>query len=262
MGRRGARAPGRWRTAWLIVAAYGAAAFVTFGTGTVWSFLVSRYEFENGELAADFAVLGGSLAAIVVAVFLARRPDRRGAAVLAGPPKAAGRPRVGTTANPRPRKQVRLAWGFAAVLYGVLAAGVLGLSALDLGQADLLATGARTGGVVLDVRDPARGTPTIEVRYTVAGESRVAKITWDSGRPYFTGEGVTVVYDPADPAHVRTPEEKNDDRFLVGLYVVLLLITLVLLPFPVVVATHAGREGGTRFLRGYRPGDRPLSPER
>ncbi|WP_328442979.1 DUF3592 domain-containing protein [Amycolatopsis sp. NBC_00438] len=252
MGRRGARAPGRWRTAWLIAAAYGAAAFVTFGTGTAWSLLVSRYEFEDGELAADFAVLGGSLAVIVVAVFMARLRPRPagGTTVVAGPSKPAGRPRYGTS---RPRRPVRVACGFAVALYVVLAAGVLGLSALDLGQADLLATGARTGGVVLSVRDPARGTPTLDVGYTVAGESRTAEIARDSGRKYVAGEVITVVYDPADPAHVRTSEEKNDDGFLVGLCVVALLVTLVLLPFPVVVATRAGGEGGTRFLRGYQP---------
>jgi hypothetical protein len=65
---------------------------------------------------------------------------------------------------------------------------------------------------------------------------RTDAILWDSGRDYHVGEQVIVFYDPADPAHVRTTDEQNEDQVQLGFGVVPLLVSLFGLPFWITVA--------------------------
>jgi hypothetical protein len=85
----------------------------------------------------------------------------------------------------------------------------------------LLKTGVRVTGEVLGVYKHSRGDDTIHVEYPVGygdvayptghGDLRFATIVWDSGRQYTEEQRITVVYDKADPARVRTLDETNDD---------------------------------------------------
>ncbi|MEV6900150.1 DUF3592 domain-containing protein [Amycolatopsis sp. NPDC051372] len=91
----------------------------------------------------------------------------------------------------------------------VLTSAVLGMVALDAAADALLVSGMRVVGHVVGVEDPRRGTPTITVGYTVGVTPRQAVVNRDSGLAYHVGDLVWLYYDPIDPRHVRTLEERN-----------------------------------------------------
>jgi Protein of unknown function (DUF3592) len=120
----------------------------------------------------------------------------------------------------RLRRVARRAAAVVLVWIALAGAGAADLVLLDKAADDLLATGARTTGVVVSVRTYSRdGGMTFEVRYG----SRTAEIVRDSKNSYIAGERVTVVFDPADPDRVRTTKEQNKSGFLVNLGYVLLV---------------------------------------
>ena len=98
---------------------------------------------------------------------------------------------------------------FGLIWLACFAAGVFVLVAAGNAAERLLDTGTRVPGQVVSAQ---RGkNSSIQVRYRPAGsqEVRVAWIAWNSSRSYASGDEVTVVYDPADQAQIRTIEERN-----------------------------------------------------
>jgi hypothetical protein len=63
----------RRRSVWFVVGVVAVLVFAIFVAGTTWSLLTPGYVLEDGELAADFAVLFGSLSLAALSVFRARR---------------------------------------------------------------------------------------------------------------------------------------------------------------------------------------------
>lgn len=242
----------------LIVAAM--LTFLFFGAGTTYSLLTPGYGFADGELLGEAVILTGSLALAAFGAHRLHAPDRRRLAEVPDfgawlPTREGshGEGRVDLAAQTaRLRRTALRAAGIAAAWAVVFAAGLAAVMAAERAAANLLVTGARTGGSVVAVHDPARGTPTIEVRYEAPGGSRVAEIALDSGREYHEGDPVTVVYDPAGPARVRTTEEANDDGVLVGFGVVLLVTGFIVLPLAASVALGWWRRARAVAATGWR----------
>ncbi|WIX89009.1 DUF3592 domain-containing protein [Amycolatopsis sp. DG1A-15b] len=240
----------RRRTAWALTTGLCAAVFVLFVIGTAVSLADPAYVFADGELAADFGTLAGSAALGALAVSRNRAADRRAESVLAQlcleswlpPPEPLdGGVRVDfDVETARLRTLGRRALALALLWFGVLAGGIAGLEAIENAAEQLLATGARTGGEVVEVVNPrsGRGAPSMWVRYSAGGTVFTEEIVRESSRAYTPGDSVTVVYDRADPEHARTVEEPNDDQYLVGFCVVPMLIALVAVPFSVVGASR------------------------
>ena len=120
------------------------------------------------------------------------------------------------------------ALGIAAVWLGVFAGSILVPAGPGPASADnLLANGIPVPSVVVGVPDPARGTRSIRVSYSVGGITHTVDIARNSGRDYRPGEEVTVLYDPADRDRVRTPEETNENPFVTGVTGTAGLLSLV-----------------------------------
>ncbi|HEY3469556.1 MAG TPA: DUF3592 domain-containing protein [Amycolatopsis sp.] len=230
---RAARRLRAWRVCWVLVGAFGAMGFVTLAAGTAWQL---THRFGAGDVVLAGAGLGGTAAVTASAVVLVRRFERRIRVLV---PHRGALPPLSTAdleaGPPVPRGGRRFEWALAVFGGGVLVAAVLVLSALDAVAEDLLETGARTEGVVLDVHDPVRGTSTFHVSYPAAGAKQTAEIAWHSDRTYRPGDRVTVVY---DATHVRTTDEDNPDQFLVGLCVVSMIGAVLLVPGATVAATR------------------------
>jgi hypothetical protein len=123
-----------------------------------------------------------------------------------------------------------LAWRAVviAVLWAaVLGGGITGLVKLNESAQRLLDTGTNVTGTVLRVSEPAKGPWTIEVAYPVGGSTRTAGISLDSQRRFTPGQPVTVIYDPADPGRVRTPQDDNVNQPLEGTFVAAAVTALV-----------------------------------
>jgi hypothetical protein len=133
--------------------------------------------------------------------------------------------------------------GIRAAAFGMIwltcfAAGVLVLVAADNAAQRLLDTGTRVPGQVVNVQRGKNNA--IQVRYQPVGSKdvRVVRIAWDSSRDYVSGDQVTVVYDPADQARIRTTGERNlDDRSSWAPAAVLFVVAVVGMPFAVMGAT-------------------------
>ncbi|WP_236796947.1 DUF3592 domain-containing protein [Amycolatopsis sp. GM8] len=142
--------------------------------------------------------------------------------------------------DPEPVARLRvLAWrasGIVVLWLTVLAVGIVGLDQLSRSAQHLLDIGTRVTGTVLDVSRPAKGYWTIDVRYPGGAGPRTAVIYLDVNREIEPGQEITVVYDPADPARVRTLDDENSNQFLVSAFVIPLLVALVVLPFAVAAA--------------------------
>ncbi|WP_410665591.1 DUF3592 domain-containing protein [Amycolatopsis sp. lyj-84] len=118
--------------------------------------------------------------------------------------------------------------GFALLWMTVFVGAVFGTDFLQRSADELLATGTRVEGRVESFRLDRTGKyPTIIVGYRVDSASFKATIDPDSGRVYTVGQPVTVIYDPANPRSVRTLEEANKDGIAMGLFLVLMLLSLV-----------------------------------
>ncbi|WP_410672684.1 DUF3592 domain-containing protein [Amycolatopsis sp. cmx-4-68] len=252
--------PGRRRKGWLTVLVLGVAVFLFFAAGTTYALLVPDYVFEDGELLGEAAILTASLALAVFAGYRLRAADRRLLAAAADfgawlPPETstAGTDGVDLAAETR---RLRLTTGRAAALtlawVALIAGGLTVLGLVDAAAADLLATGVRVPGVVDAVHDRVKGAHTIRVHYESPGRRWSEEIHRDSGHHYAVGDAVTVVYDPADPAHVRTTEEKNAGQFLVGTGVVPILVGLGGLPVAAGAAVGWRRRARAVAATGWR----------
>lgn len=158
----------------------------------------------------------------------------------------------------RLRRTTRRAAALVLVWVALFTGGLAGMSLLDEAAGELLATGDRVPGVVLSVYDPGKGTPSMRVRFG----SRTAKIVRDSGHHYHVGEAVTVVVDPADPEHVRTTEEQNENQFVFGLCLVALLLGLAGAPVAAGAALGWRRRARAVGVTGWRVATVDVVPDR
>jgi hypothetical protein len=113
----------------------------------------------------------------------------------------------------------------------VLAAAIGVLVAMDGSARRLLETGVHATATVLSVDEPSRGGWSMDVRYLAGGAEHTASIHRDSHAALAVGERLTVIYDPADPGDVRTPDEPNENQAVLavcGVAVVLSLLAIVL----------------------------------
>jgi hypothetical protein len=153
----------RRRSVWFVVGVVAVLVFAIFVAGTTWSLLTPGYVLEDGELAADFAVLFGSLSLAALSVFRARRLSCRADTLFEHadteqwlPPRE---PRDGQGEIDLDAQVFRLrtlslrAWRVAVLWCAVLVGGMVGLSAITSSADSLLATGTRTTGEVLTVLD-------------------------------------------------------------------------------------------------------------
>jgi len=90
----------------------------------------------------------------------------------------------------------------------VFTVGVWWIGELDASADRLLRDGTRVPGYVTDVRE-SKNSKFLGVRYFLHGVPSRYTFRRDSDVSYVVGQPVTVVYDPADPARIRTVEEKN-----------------------------------------------------
>ncbi|MEV6626380.1 DUF3592 domain-containing protein [Amycolatopsis sp. NPDC051106] len=127
----------------------------------------------------------------------------------------------------RMRRAFRRSTGFAVGWAVVLAAGFTDVALVGAAADDLLATGFHEPGVVVGVFHSRKSTSHIQVSHG----DRTDDLVWESDRRYQVGEQVVVIYDPADPARVRTEDEANEDQVQLGFGVVAVLVALFGLPF-------------------------------
>lgn len=103
------------------------------------------------------------------------------------------------------------ALGITVLWLAVFAGTIAGIDQVERNAQQLLDAGTRVTGTVLDVYRPAKGSWSIDVRYPDGAGSRTATVDLDSHREIKTGDQLTVVYDPADPARVRTLDDTNEN---------------------------------------------------
>lgn len=252
------------RTGWSAVTVAAVLVFLFFGAGTTYSLLAPDYVFADGELPGEAAVLAGSLALAAFGAHRLQAPDRRlrdgvpgFGAWLPAPDAAEIDP---DTPTARLRRTARRAAAIAVAWAVLFAGGLAGVIAADRAAADLLATGVRVDGSVIAVHDRFRGPSWIRVRYDAPGASRVAEIDHGSGHVYHVGEPVTVVYDPADPAHVRTTAEANENGVLVGFGVAFLVAGFAGLPFAAKAAAGWRRRVRAVAATGWRSATVTVGP--
>ncbi|WP_410588503.1 DUF3592 domain-containing protein [Amycolatopsis sp. lyj-23] len=247
------------RTAWSAVTVLAVLVFLFFGAGTAYSLLAPDYVFADGELAGEAAILTGSLALAAVGAHRSQAADRRlhdgvpdFGAWLPGREGSHGEGRIDLDAQTvRLRRIARRATAIAVGCGLLFVGGLAGIIAADRAAAALLATGVRVEGSVLSVVNPAKGdgTPSIWVRYHSPDASWTREIDRDTDHEYHEGEVVTVVYDPADPAHVRTTAEPNASS---GFSVVLLICGFAALPFAATSALGWRRRARAVAVTGWR----------
>ncbi|KAA9158767.1 hypothetical protein FPZ12_022175 [Amycolatopsis acidicola] len=118
-----------------------------------------------------------------------------------------------------PRLRV-LAWRAVAVAVLWLlpiSGGALGLNRLSATAQHLLDTGTKVTATVMSAAQPPKGQWSIVVRYEGGGVERTATVLLSDKRK--VGPQITVLVDPADPGHVRTPEDDNVDDNLRALFI-------------------------------------------
>lgn len=259
----------RRRTLWLTVSAIGLVVFLFFAAGTTYSLLAPGYVFADGELPGEAAILTGSLALAALGLNRLRAWDARLRAL--APDFAAwlpardannGEGRIDLeAATAGLRRIARRAAALVLAWAALFAGGVVGANAADQAAAGLLATGVRTDGLVLSVEDPVKGTPSMWVRYHSPGASWTEEIVRDSDRVYHVGDTLTVVYDPADPARVRTLGERNENQVLVGFSVMALLVSFVGLPIAVKAAVGWRGRARAAARTGWRIAEASVEPD-
>ncbi|MCR6488173.1 DUF3592 domain-containing protein [Amycolatopsis sp. OK19-0408] len=250
----------RGRRVWLILLVLGVLVFLVFAAGTTYSLLAPGYVFEDGELLGEAGILTGSAALVAFASHRLRVAERRILAAdkdfgawLPGEVATTGSDGVDLAGETRRLRRIaRHAAALTLVWVALFAGGLTVATLVDTAAEDLLATGVRTAGVVTAVHNPAKGAPTMQVEYESPGRHWSAEIHRDSGRAYGVGDAVTAVYDPADPAHVRTTEEMNENQVLVGSGVVPMLVGLGGLPFTIVAAAGWRRRVRAVAATGWR----------
>ncbi|OXM68634.1 hypothetical protein CF165_11105 [Amycolatopsis vastitatis] len=213
----------RWQNTFLAGEIVFGLAALGVAAGAAYSLSAPGYVFDDGELTGEMLVFALASALLLGCVALGRRHDLRRAALVAehehwlpSLTEHDGQGQVDLDVETaRLRPLVLRSVGLVLVWIAVLAGVVAGFAAMSASADHLLKTGVRVSGEVLGVYQHSRGEDTIYVAYPVDyGHLRYADIVWDSGRPYTKGQQITVIYDKADPARVRTLDETNDDQTL------------------------------------------------
>ncbi|WP_284741017.1 DUF3592 domain-containing protein [Amycolatopsis sp. RTGN1] len=219
------------RAFWVVVFAVFSLLSTLFAGATVYSLFSG-----DDDLPGNAILLTGSLAFAAFGWYALRLLDRSAltAAVDFGRWLPAADPADGDhpELNARLRRASRRATGFVVGWAVVLAAGFTGVALAGAAADDLLHTGFHEPGVVVNVIHRVKGTSYIWVRHG----DRTDAIIWESDRDYHVGEQVVVIYDPADPARVRTADEQNENQVLLGFGVVPILAALFGLPFSIGLA--------------------------
>ncbi|MFL6140698.1 MAG: DUF3592 domain-containing protein [Labedaea sp.] len=163
------------------------------------------------------------------------------------------RPEVATRAVRRLRRR-----GWVVLLAGLVGCvGAVTVADVMTARSEaLLAAGDQTPAVVVGTNERTRfSAGTISVRYTAGGVERVGEINLNDSSPaYHVGDQVTVVYDPADPGRLRTPEEENDPTWAVILFAILLVFGLLLVGSGVGAVVRWQRRVRSARAHGWRPG--------
>ncbi|WP_326569590.1 DUF3592 domain-containing protein [Amycolatopsis rhabdoformis] len=143
------------------------------------------------------------------------------------------------------------------VVFGLVLPALLltGLWWQDNRSTWLLDHGDETTGQVTRVRTSSQGhdVPTISIAYQAHGAPEQVDIDGDSGRDYRVGDSVTVLFDPADPTHARTPDEQNlSDGWMLA-FVIPLLLLIVFVPVTIVAAVTWARRRRAAGASTWRP---------
>ncbi|WP_410665593.1 DUF3592 domain-containing protein [Amycolatopsis sp. lyj-84] len=246
------------------------AIFLVWTGGTIYSFAVPDYPWEDYELAANITIL---VVASVSAVFAAWRARVNGARSVV--PVGSGEwlpPEEDLPVDNRvdlEREISRLrtlrfrafliALGWAAVHIG----GFLGMVGVERSAAELLETGAQVPGRVASLHDPdgGRGGRSMEVNYVVGGRRYNTDVSLETDQRYVTGESVTVVYDRSEPGRMRTLEEPNENQFWVGVSVTVAIVALIAVPFSLVAAGAWRRRHRSVLATGWRTASVTVAPD-
>lgn len=111
--------------------------------------------------------------------------------------------------TPRLRKLARRSTVLAPLFLPVFAAGIAIMASPWIQSADLLETGNRVNGTVMDV--PGRGY--VWVEYWVRNERREVLVDKHYDHEYEPYQSVLVFYDPDDPDRMRLERETNTQEF-------------------------------------------------
>ncbi|MFE0027406.1 DUF3592 domain-containing protein [Amycolatopsis sp. NPDC059021] len=244
--------------------ACGAASllFVVSATVTAAGFIVSDRPWERDWFPLAIVVTVVSPFCAVIAGVLVWRSGGGGefAAAATGsvvriPPAGADPPGVfdpGAELR-RVRMMTWRALGFVVLSCAILLAALWCLAALVRAPSRLLETGQRVPGSVLEVeKHRGTGVVAIQVRYPVGDTTRVARIATQGGRSYSAGQPVTVIYDPGNPGHVRTPGEPNEEWVVIGLCTAAGLVALLSVPASLAAATGWWRRYRAVRRTGWR----------
>jgi hypothetical protein len=243
------------RVFWLVVVSFFSLVFAVFAAGTTYSLLAPGYVFADHELLGEAIFLTGSLALAGFGGYRLRALERRVRDFSAWlPPRTDGDHPEPTA---RVRRAARRAVGGVVAVAALLAGGVGCLVLAASAAEDLLATGVREPGVVVHVLDPVKGASHIRVRHG----ARTDEIVWRADRDYRVGDEVTVVSDPADPAHVRTTDEANENQVLVNFGMGTVLAVLFGLPFVLASALGWWRRLRAVARTGWRRAGVSVAPE-
>ncbi|GLY42580.1 hypothetical protein Amsp01_086030 [Amycolatopsis sp. NBRC 101858] len=219
------------RAFWVVVSVVFSLLSTLFAGATVYSLFAG-----DDDLPGNAILLTGSLPFAALGWYALRLLNRSApaAAVDLGRWLPAADPADGDhpELNARLRRASHRATGFAVGWAVVFAAGFTGVALAGAAADDLLATGFHEPGVVVGVFHNRKGTSHIRVRHG----DRTDDLVWESNRAYQVGEQVIVIYDPADPARVRTADEQNENQVLLGSGVVPMLAALFGLPFSIGLA--------------------------
>jgi len=159
---------------------------------------------------------------------------------------------------------------WVALLTGALGICVLALCVAHISREEtkasrLLASGVRTHGTVVSHTPGLRGGESeMTVRYTADGRSHFGVIG-ELENSYTPGEEVTVIYDPRDPASIRTPEERNEPFYSESLLLAGSILGFCLILGGLITARRAMRWPrilATHPWRPYRLGDPTSRAER
>jgi hypothetical protein len=253
----------RKRTVRLVACAFFAAVFLLFAGGTTYALTTSDYPWENGELAAEIITIVVSLGLAVFTGLRARGFGRQADALQARlsrhkmlwlPPAADSVHADVEAQTPRLRIYTCRAALICVAWVAALLLGASGFVLMNETGQRLLDQGDQTAGIVASVHNARRGMSTITVQFLQRGIVRTAKVNRDSDRDYAPGQGVTVVYDPADPERVRTLDERNDNEFVTGGAYFLVLVACVMIPLSAVAARGWQRRHRAVRTSGWRAG--------
>lgn len=177
----------------------------------------------------------------------------RGLDDLKSPAPYAVSPQLATLAVRRLRRRAAVMF---LVGFALLAAFVTAANVVETGGEELAATGARTEGIVVDTVSRSRFTSgSITVRFSVGGAERVRSINLNDTSPeYHPGDTVTVIYDPADPERIATPDTGNDPYWVTLLIATTLVASAIVLPSGGICLVRWSRRLRSVRRHGWRQG--------